>query len=192
MLQNVATFHSVCPNRRFSPPEALNNRLLPLRPLPRRPSAAAAPGPSDVASAAGHLPPIDAGVPVPGYASAPRSNTFETTVIEDFFGADPAARLVLLAELRESLHLFSDVRMPGPVFGRNCSEMTSPQLAKLAPQLFSALTGPEALAVLERRTGLFLAPFPSTDELSIRANLYNEAGDGISPHFDGNPFIVRW
>ena len=54
-----------------------------------------------------------------------------------------------------------------------------------------ALVGPEALAMLERRTGLSLAPFPSTDELAIRANLYSAVGDGIGPHMDGNPLVVR-
>ena len=79
---------------------------------------------------AGRPPLIDAGVPVPAHASAPRSNTFQTTVLEDFFGADPAVRLVLLAELRASLHLFSERRLPGP-FMRNCSEMTAPLLAEV-------------------------------------------------------------
>lgn len=84
----------------------------------------------------GRPPLVDAGVPVPAYASAPRSNTFQTTVLEDFVGADPAARLVLLAELRASLHLFSEARLPG-LFARNCSEMTAPLLAevRLIPQV---------------------------------------------------------
>ena len=140
---------------------------------------------------------FDGGIRVPSYvASIPRSNTtpafvvpdfFNAFVLPDFFGTQGrAVRALHQAELERAR--FESRRTPGRVFVRNCSELLAPELPRAVRSIWQT---PLVLEALRARTNTSLRLFPPTDEKSVHALRYSEPGDGISPHFDGNPFQGR-
>lgn len=130
---------------------------------------------------------FDAGVAVPDYLEA-STNTTPAIVLPDFFGSEGAAvRARHLELLDRARDLYKHLRHPRNAVNRTI--MDEPDLRRAG--VLAIWEDADVWRRIRAHTGVAMQLFPADLSYRISALLYSEPGDGIGPHFDGNPFRGR-